>query len=126
MRDRSGVVMDTQRQVSWWRVGLTAVLSAVIAAPALPYTIDRNNEGYDLMRQITAQIPRPNLLVVLDTSNSMRWDFVGNDLGVDVTGTLPKATWIARCDEPEPTPTPTPTITPTATPTSTSTPTPTA
>ncbi|MFZ5785023.1 MAG: hypothetical protein ACOY3Y_01150, partial [Acidobacteriota bacterium] len=115
MRDRSGVVMDTQRQVPWWRVGLTAVLSAVIAAPALPYTIDRNNEGYDLMRQITAQIPRPNLLVVLDTSNSMRWDFVGNDLGVDVTGTLPKATWIARCDEPEPTPTPTPTVTPTAT-----------
>lgn len=61
---------------------LTVVLaSAPVGAQPTPST-----EQIDLMRQITTQWVRPNLLVVLDISGSMRWDMWGVDIGVDARG----------------------------------------
>lgn len=120
--------MTTKPQKTVVRAVLSAFLAAMIASPALPQTVNPATEGYDVMRQITTQIPRPNLLIALDVSLSMRWDFGGNVVGVDETGTQPRATWVRTCEglEPTPTPTPTETATPTVTPTETLTPTATA
>lgn len=56
-------------------------LAAVAWSQPTPAT-----EGIDLMRQITTQWVRPNLLVVLDISGSMAWDMQGNSVGVDCRG----------------------------------------
>ncbi|MGC8917227.1 MAG: PilC/PilY family type IV pilus protein [Thermoanaerobaculum sp.] len=43
-------------------------------------------EGVDLMRQVTTQWVRPNLLIVLDISGSMASDMDGQSVGVDGRG----------------------------------------
>jgi hypothetical protein len=43
-------------------------------------------EKVDLMRQVTTQWVRPNLLLVLDISGSMSWDMAGNGVGTDCRG----------------------------------------
>lgn len=43
-------------------------------------------ERVDLMRQVTTQWVRPNILIVLDISGSMSWDMDGNSVGVDGRG----------------------------------------
>ena len=123
------------------------LLSLLIAAPAPAETLHPSNEGYDLMRQITTQFVRPNILIVLDVSGSMSLDYLGNELsvfdpitsrdmnkiiwnGADSTGSVPRIGWApgegASCLEPTPTPTiPPPTATPTETPAPTETPEPT-
>jgi hypothetical protein len=136
-----------------WRCTLTAGLLLLLAVPGLAATLHPSNEGYDLMRQITTQFVRPNILIVLDVSYSMAWDYLGDDLniydppitrdmnkivwnGADSTGSVPKIGWVSgvgsACVVATPTPTVTPTVTatptptlapPTATPTITSTPT---
>ncbi len=45
-----------------------------------------STEGIDLMRQITTQWVRANLLLVLDISGSMTWDMWGGGVGVDGRG----------------------------------------
>ena len=47
-------------------------------------------EGYDPLRQITKQLVKANLLIVLDTTGSMSGDAPGNNLldGDDATGRL--------------------------------------
>lgn len=117
---------------------LAVGLSLLLAAPGLAETLRPANEGYDLMRQITTQFVRPNILIVLDVSGSMSLDYLGNELnvfdpitardinriiwnGADSTGSVPKLGWAmgvgASCLEPTPTPTiPPPTATPTETP----------
>ena len=117
------------------RCTLAVGLSLLLAAPGLAATLRPSNEGYDLMRQITTQFVRPNILIVLDVSGSMSLDYLGNELniydpitsrairdivwnGADSTGSVPKIGWApgegASCLEPTPTPTiPPPTATPT-------------
>lgn len=53
----------------------------------------RADEGYDPLRQITTQVPRSNLLCVLDVSGSMAWDLYGNGVGVNGTGNAPTSAW---------------------------------
>ena len=90
-------------------------------------TLNPANEGYDPLQQIAKQIAKPNVLLVLDVSQSMSWDQFGHDLniydptdnytiiwhGVDSQGTDPQMSWTSSHDvcyvEPTPTPTPTPT-----------------
>lgn len=50
-------------------------------------------EGYDPLRQITTQIPRSNLLCLLDVSGSMAWDLYGNYVGVNSVGSAPASSW---------------------------------
>ena len=68
----------------------------------------RADEGYDPMRQISTQIARTNLLVVLDVSGSMAWNLYGkNGQNGDVNsiGGVPSAAWSSishpttRCDD---------------------------
>ena len=117
------------------RCTLAVGLLLLLAAPGLAATLRPSNEGYDLMRQITTQFVRPNILIVLDVSGSMSLDYQGNELnvydpitargmnqiiwnGADSTGSVPRIGWApgegASCLEPTPTPTiPPPTATPT-------------
>lgn len=53
-------------------------------------------EGYDPLRQITHQIARPDIYIVLDVSGSMAWDVNGHSVGVDSTGTVPTGRWSHR------------------------------
>ena len=56
---------------------LPRLLLAALALPALlavPCGAQTATEGYDPLRQITVQQDKANLLIVLDTSGSMRWD----------------------------------------------------
>ena len=64
------------------RCTLAVGLSLLLAAPGLAATLHPSNEGYDLMRQITTQFVRPNILIVLDVSGSMCLDYLGNELNV--------------------------------------------
>src|SRR5512136_2551377 len=124
------------------RCKMVVGLSLLLAAPGLAATLVPKNEGYDIMRQITTQIMRPNVLIVLDVSNSMGWDYLGNNLniynppypgyiwdivwnGADSTGSMPKLGWTYGTGSPcyVAPPTPTPVIPPTVTPTPTRTPT---
>jgi hypothetical protein len=122
------------------RCAIVAGLCLELAAPGLAATLNPSNEGYDLMRQITTQFARPNILIVLDASGSMAWDYLGNNLniysppdspykenivwpGVDSVGTTPLIGWVGEgfsCPTPTPTP-PGPTATRTWTPTRTPT-----
>ena len=126
------------------------VLAVTVAAGGWAATLKPTNEGFDLMQQITFQQAKANILIVLDVSGSMAWDYRGNDLniynpatpdilnivwnGADSTGTQPRSapayydgnprmSWVGAPD-PNTCATPTPTATPTttATPTSTVTP----
>ena len=60
---------------------LALALAALVAAAAPAPLAGQSTEGYDPMRQITAQLVKANLLIVLDTSGSMAWDMPGNTLG---------------------------------------------
>lgn len=62
-----------------------AVLAATVSVPVWAQPVPAA-ERIDLMRQITTQWVRPNLLVVLDISGSMSWDMAGNSVGVDCRG----------------------------------------
>ncbi len=59
-------------------LALAALVAAALPAPLAGQT---PTEGYDPMRQITAQLVKANLLIVLDTSGSMAWDMAGTTLG---------------------------------------------
>ncbi len=101
---------------------IVIVLAVGLAVPVLAATLVPSNEGYDLMQQITFQQVKANILIVLDVSGSMAWDYKGNYVGVDSIGTNPQFGWrVSSLTCPTPTPTPTPTETPTATPTITPT-----
>ena len=83
-------------------------------------------EGYDPLRQITAQLLRANLLILQDVSGSMRWDVHAHSLLED-EDSVGRLVWSVTCLDGNPGPTPTPTVTPTDTPTITPTrPTPTS
>jgi hypothetical protein len=62
-------------------VGLVLAVGTVSAQ-----TITPSAEGYDIMRQITSQLTKPTLLIVLDTSGSMAGDVNGQTVGVDGVG----------------------------------------
>jgi hypothetical protein len=87
-------------------------------------------EGYDPLRQITAQLLRANLLILQDVSGSMRWDVAAHTL-IEDEDSVGRLVWSVTCLDrnlgptPTNTVTPTPTVTDTPTPTSTSTVTPT-
>ena len=55
--------------------------SASAQSPPVP-----SSEKVDLMRQITTQWVRPNLLIVLDISGSMAGDIAGRSVGTDCRG----------------------------------------
>ena len=80
------------------------------------------NEGYDPLRQITAQLLRANLLILQDVSGSMRWDVHAHTLLED-EDSVGRLVWSVPCLDGNPGPTPTPTDTPTPTATATDTPT---
>lgn len=63
---------------------MVACMAFALGAGAVPP--DPTTEGVDLMRQITTQWVRPNLLLVLDISGSMTWDMWGYAVGVDGRG----------------------------------------
>src|ERR1035441_4936692 len=71
-------------------------------------------EGFDPLRQLTAQLLRADLLILQDVSGSMRW-------GVDVPtiisdeDSVGRLVWSVTCLDGNPGPTPTPTSTPTET-----------
>src|ERR1700687_1057870 len=81
-------------------------------------------EGYDPLRQLTAQLLRANLLILQDLSGSMRWDVRGHSL-IENEDSVGRLVWSVTCLDGNPGPTPTPTATPTETPTATPTVTPT-
>ena len=61
-------------------------------------------EKVDPFRQVTTQWVRPNLLLVLDISGSMRWDMFGYGVGTDgrggATGAADKPSWTrVRADQ---------------------------
>ena len=64
------------------------LLLAAFAALGLPCLAQ---EGYDPLRLITVQHIRPNLLILIDTADSMNKDVNGNVVGVDSVG--PSLTW---------------------------------
>lgn len=66
---------------------LASVLAVVLttAGPAAPQ-VSQLLEKVDLMRQVTTQWVKPNVLIVLDRSGSMAWDMWGNNVGVDNQG----------------------------------------
>jgi hypothetical protein len=139
----------TGNQLTWRCTLVAAGLMLLLAVPGLAATLHPSNEGYDLMRQITTQFVRPNILIVLDASYSMAWDYLGNDLniydpptarginqiiwnGADSTGSTPRIGWVpgvgTACMVATPTPappTPTPTVTETPVPPTPTEPTPT-
>ena len=53
------------------RLHLLIAISLLVPLAGLAQTIDVSNEGYDPMRQITAQQMHPNVLLVLDRSGSL-------------------------------------------------------
>lgn len=79
-------------------LAITAVFAIVGGSPVLAQTLP--TEGYDPLRQITAQLVKANLLLVQDTSGSMVWDKYGNDVGNDSHGRL---RWESRLDRVRPT-----------------------
>ena len=81
-------------------------------------------EGYDPLRQITAQLLRPNYLILQDLSGSMNWDVSAHSL-IENEDSVGRLVWSVACLDGNPGPTPTPTATPTDTPTATPTITPT-
>jgi hypothetical protein len=81
-------------------------------------------EGYDPLRQITAQLLRANLLILQDLSSSMAWDIYGHSL-IEDEDSVGRLVWSVTCLDSNPGPTPTNTPTPTETPTATPTVTPT-
>ena len=70
-------------------------------------------EGYDPLRQITAQVLRANLLILQDLSGSMKWDVYGNQL-YEEEDSVGRLVWFTTCINAAPVATPTPTMTPTA------------
>ncbi|BCW94360.1 MAG: hypothetical protein KatS3mg007_2254 [Thermoanaerobaculum sp.] len=64
--------------------GISALLLATAVAAAPPPS--QAVEKVDLMRQITTQWVKPNVLIVLDRSGSMADDMWGNNVGVDNQG----------------------------------------
>jgi hypothetical protein len=120
--------MAHTNDVTVHRFLMLAVLTALALAPpaSAQGTIDQSTEGYDLMKQIVTEKPRPNLLIVLDTSGSLALSIKGQTVGVDALGGAPWATWVLTGCSGVPVPTETPTetptpITPTYTPTNTRT-----
>lgn len=77
-------------RVSGWMSGALALGVAVWVAAAIS-----PNEKYNIMRQVTTQKSKANLLIVLDISGSMRKDINGVTVGVDSTGTAPEGEWTA-------------------------------
>jgi hypothetical protein len=74
-------------------VSFCVVLAVALLAMPATAAIDPDTEGYDLMRQITTQQIRPNLLIVLDVSGSMAWRTTDStSVGVDSFG-LPTLGW---------------------------------
>ena len=97
---------------------LAALVALALSPPgSAQSTIDQSQEGYDLMKQIVTEKPKPNLLLVLDTSGSMALTIKGQQASVDSLGSAPWATWVLTgCTGAAATPTPSPTLTPTNTP----------
>src|ERR1017187_9672344 len=83
------------------------------------------SEGFDPLRQITAQLLRANLLILQDVSGSMRWDVSGHTV-IEDEDSVGRLVWSVTCLDGNPGPTPTPTSPPTETPTQTPTVTPTS
>jgi hypothetical protein len=79
-------------------------------------------EGYDPLRQLTAQLLRANLLILQDVSGSMRWDVYAHSL-IEDEDSVGRLVWSVTCLDGNPGPTLTPTVTPTPTFTVTETPT---
>ncbi len=77
-------------RVSGWLTGAVALGIAVWVAAAIS-----PDEKFNLMRQVTTQQSKANLLIVLDISGSMRRDIAGVVVGVDSTGTAPVGAWTA-------------------------------
>jgi len=50
-------------------------------------------EGYDLMRIITSQWVQPSVMLLVDTSGSMKYDFGGNKRDVDFQGDYHNGWW---------------------------------
>ncbi|MFN3413535.1 MAG: PilC/PilY family type IV pilus protein, partial [Thermoanaerobaculum sp.] len=79
------------------RLPLVLTLS-FLAGQAWGVPPNPSTEGIDLMRQITTQWVRPNLLLVLDISGSMSWDMWGAGVGTDgrggATGNADKPQWV--------------------------------
>ncbi|MEO6325277.1 MAG: hypothetical protein ABIT01_01685 [Thermoanaerobaculia bacterium] len=69
-----------------------AIIAGALAtlASAAPVFAQVKPEGYDPLRQITKQLVKANLLIVLDTTGSMAGDAPGNQLldGADSTGRI--------------------------------------
>jgi hypothetical protein len=62
------------------------LLLAALASLALPCLAQTQTEGYDPLRQITAQQARANLMILLDITGSMAGDVNGVSVGVDSVG----------------------------------------
>src|SRR5271169_5267275 len=73
-------------------------------------------EGFDPLRQLTAQLLRADLLILQDLSGSMRWDVYAHSL-IENEDSVGRLVWSVSCLDGNPGPTPTPTVTPTDTPT---------
>lgn len=65
---------------------LAVAMALAAASPSSAQTVP--TEGYDPLRQITAQLVKANLLLVQDVSGSMVWDKYGNNVGNDAHGRL--------------------------------------